>query len=159
MKAETTVPSGLTCKITKINQYVKNKRMVFTYIVTGSKAAVAQYEADQDTRSDKGCQYDDVTKAPLFWSNDIGDTIARRTDGDWRVDNDVERAVTQQINRLDTLGQSKLADKLADRLADKMLSDITAMFSKSKPKSVAPAAEEASEEQTKQDAPENLDGV
>ena len=154
MENTTANQSGLTLKLTKMSQYSKNGRMVYMYGVSGSAEAVQQYEADQ-AKTKKGVQYHEVTKAPLFWSNDLGASIVRTRTGDWRVNNEVERAVSQKIATLSRLGNEALADKLADRLADKILTDIEAMFTKRS----APSSVTSPEQQAEKQDTENLNGV
>jgi vacuolar-type H+-ATPase subunit E/Vma4 len=147
--------SGLTLKVTKVNQYIKKGNLVYTFCVSGDKASVAQYEADQ-AHLEKGCQYHEVTKQPLFWSNDLGDTIVRSRDGKWRVSNDVVRATSQVIKTQTRLGNDLIADKLADRLADEMLNNIKSAF---KVRSTPARTESTPENTPNEQAPESLDGV
>lgn len=142
---------------TKVNQYTKNGLLMNVYTVAGDSASVKQYEADQASKP-KGCQYHEVTKAPLFWSSDIGSQIVRGKDGNWRISNDLERAVSQKIKSLNRVGNDLMADKLADRLADKMLENIEAMYTKRKP-STSTGTPEGTPEGTPAEKTEGLNGV
>lgn len=154
MENTTAIPSGLTLRITKTNQYYKNGNLVYVFGCSGSADAIAQYEADQASKP-KGVQYHEVTKAPLFWSNDLGESIVRGKDGQWRVNNEVERAVSQKIKSLTRVGNEVLADKLADRLADDMIASIKNAFTKRS----APVSTATPENVPAQGTPEGLDGV
>ena len=154
MENTTAIPSGLTLKISKTNQYYKNGSLVYVFATSGSPEAIKQYEADQASRP-KGCQYHEVTKTPLFWSNDLGDNIVRGKDGQWRVNNEVERAVSQKIKSLARVGNEVLADKLADRLADDMIASIKGAFAKRSASQATPASEQT----PATSSPEGLDGV
>lgn len=154
MENTTAIPSGLTLKISKTNQYYKNGSLVYVFSTSGSPDAIKQYEADQANKP-KGCQYHEVTKTPLFWSNDLGDNIVRGKDGQWRVNNEVERAVSQKIKSLTRVGNDVLADKLADRLADDMIASIKGAFAKRS----APQANETPSQTPAEKTPEGLDGV
>jgi hypothetical protein len=154
METTTATPSGLNLKITKVNQYYKNGNLVYVFGCSGSTEAIAQYEADQASKP-KGIQYHEVTKAPLFWSTDLGDNIVRGKDGQWRVNNEVERAVSQKIKSLNRVGNDVLADKLADRLADDMIASIKSAFTKRS----APASTPTPESVPAKEQAEGLDGV
>lgn len=156
MSATTATPSGLTLKGTKVNQYTKNGALVYVYTLTGDKSAIEQYEADQNVNTEKGCQYHEVTKLPLAWSPDLGDTFVRGRDGQWRISNDVVRATTQNIKQLTRQGNDIIADKLADRLADEMFNNIKQMMKKRGAPSVSEPKTEDKSEETPTD---NLNGV
>lgn len=149
--------SGMTLKATKVNQYIKNDALVYVYTLSGDKSAIEQYEADQASKP-KGCQYHEVTKQPLAWSSDIGDTFVRGRNGQWRISNDVVRATSQTIKSLTRQGNDLIADKLADRLADEMYNNVKNAMKKRGP-SVSPDTKQEETPETQEKTPEGLDGV
>jgi hypothetical protein len=158
--ATTNANSGMTLTITKVNQYIKSGYLTYLYTVSGDKEAVEQYEADQEVTAKKGCQYHEVTKEPLYWSTDAGETIVRSgKTRKWNVDNTIERAVSQKINSLNRVGNEKVADKLADRLADSIMADIEAVLRKRSNTTAGAKSETPEEQEAKTTEDKGLDGV
>lgn len=161
MNENTTIQSGLRVNITLVNKYIKNGKLVYTYGISGDPVAVAQYVADQANKP-KGCQYHEVTKAPLFWSNDLGETATRGRTGDWRVSNDFVRAASQEIDKQTRVGNEVLANRIADKLADSILDNIKSTLKvrgTSAATSAAGTTPSTAEQQPAASTPEGLDGV